>query len=89
MSLASLYLFTMACLTSPLSNENLLEDVYFSTLTSEQLKRLAEYAYYDRKPYELSLILTPIAFYYKVSSDYIKNELINHHLCIQNNAIVL
>ena len=79
----------MACLTSPLSNENILEDVYFYTLTSEQLKRLAEYAYHDKNTYELSLILTPIAVYYKVSSHYIKNELVNYHLCIENNAIVL
>ena len=59
--------------------ENLLEDVYFPTLTSEQLENLAASAYHDRNPSKLSAILDPIALDYDVTSDSIKNELICYH----------
>ena len=64
--------------------ENLLEDVYFPTLTTAQLETLAASAYHDRNPYELSAVLDPIALDYDVTSDSIKNELITFHKDMNN-----
>ena len=64
--------------------ENLLEDVYFPTLTIAQLETLAASAYHDRNPYELSAVLDPIALDYDVTSDSIKNELITFHKDMNN-----
>ena len=64
--------------------ENLLEDVYFPTLTVVQLENLAASAYHDRNPSKLSAVLDPIALDYDVTSDSIKNELISFHKDMNN-----
>lgn len=64
--------------------ENLLEDVYFPTLTIVQLENLAASAYHDRNPSKLSAVLDPIALDYDVTSDSIKNELISFHKDMNN-----
>jgi len=60
-------------------DENLLEDVYFPTLTTVQLQNLAASAYHDTDPHALSAVLDPIAIDFDVTSDSIKNELICFH----------
>lgn len=64
--------------------ENLLEDVYFPTLTIVQLENLAASAYHDRNPSKLSAVLDPISLDYDVTSDSIKNELISFHKDMNN-----
>jgi hypothetical protein len=59
--------------------ENLLEDVYFPTLTNCQLQDLAASAYHDTSPSELSALLDPIALDFDVTRDSIKHELICFH----------
>ena len=62
--------------------ENLLEDVYFPTLTTVQLQNLAASAYHDTDPTvraALSSVIDPIALDFDVTSDSIKNELICFH----------
>ena len=59
--------------------ENLLEDVYFPTLTTRQLQDIAASAYHDTSPSELSALLDPIALDFDVTRDSIKNELICFH----------
>ena len=59
--------------------ENILEDVYFPTLTTVQLQNLAASAYQDTNPPALSAIIDPIALDFDVTSDSIKNELISFH----------
>lgn len=59
--------------------ENLLEEVYFPTLTTVQLQNLAASAYHDTNPSALSSVIDPIAFDFDVTSDSIKNELICFH----------
>lgn len=59
--------------------ENLLEDVYFPTLTTCQLQDLAASAYHDTNPHALSALLDPIALDFDVTRDSIKNELICFH----------
>ena len=66
------------------NEENLLEDVYFPTLTIVQLENLAASAYHDRNPSKLSAVLDPIALDYDVTSDSIKNELIYFHKDMNN-----
>lgn len=59
--------------------ENLLEDVYFPTLTTVQLQNLAASAYHDTDPSALSSVIDPIAIDFDVTSDSIKNGLICFH----------
>lgn len=59
--------------------ENLLEEVYFPTLTTAQLQNLAASAYHDTNPPALSSVIDPIALDFDVTSDSIKNELICFH----------
>ena len=62
----------------------ILEDVYFPTLTIVQLENLAASAYHDRNPAQLSEVLEPIARQFNVASDSIKNELISFHEDMDN-----
>ena len=62
----------------------ILEDVYFPTLTIVQLENLAASAYHDRNPAQLSEVLDPIARQFNVASDSIKNELISFHKDMDN-----
>ena len=68
--------------------KNLLEDVYFPTLTIVQLENLAASAYHDRNPAQLSEVLDPIALQFNVTSDSIKNELISFHEDMDNGLWV-
>ena len=68
--------------------KNLLEDVYFPTLTVVQLENLAASAYHDRNPAQLSEVLDPIALQFNVTSDSIKNELISFHEDMDNGLWV-
>ena len=62
----------------------ILEDVYFPTLTIVQLENLAASAYHDRNPAQLSEVIDPIALQFDVTSDSIKNELISFHEDMDN-----
>lgn len=66
----------------------ILEDVYFPTLTIVQLENLAASAYHDRNPAQLSEVLEPIARQFNVASDSIKNELISFHEDMDNGLWV-
>lgn len=66
----------------------ILEDVYFPTLTIAQLENLAASAYHDRNPAQLSEVIDPIARQFNVASDSIKNELISFHEDMDNGLWV-
>ena len=60
-----------------------LDMVYFAAMTSEQVKCLVESAYNDTNPSALSSIIDPIAFYFNITSDSVKNSFIDLHKALR------